>query len=128
MVSEHVTNKIRVSVRAAFIPEQSDPDEPLYVYAYRVRITNEGPEPARLLRRHWIITDGLGRVEEVKGPGVVGEQPRIPPGESFEYSSKCPLTTQYGVMRGFYHMADDTGAPFEVEICPFKLYIPALSN
>jgi len=128
MVSEHVTNKIRVSVRATYIPEHSDPEEPLYVYAYRIRITNEGERAAKLIRRHWIITDGLGQIEEVKGRGVVGQQPLIPPGESFEYTSTCPLITQYGVMRGYYHMEDESGTPFEVEISPFKLYIPALSN
>ena len=128
MVSEQVTNKIRVNVRATYIPEHSDPEEPIYVYAYRIRITNEGERPAQLLRRHWIITDGLGQVEEVKGRGVVGQQPTIAPGESFEYTSTCPLITQYGVMRGIYQMVDTSGAPFEVEISPFKLYIPALSN
>ena len=128
MVSEQVTNKIRVNVRATYIPEHSDPEEPIYVYAYRIRITNEGEHAAQLLRRHWIITDGLGQIEEVKGRGVVGQQPTIAPGESFEYTSTCPLITQYGVMNGVYHMVDSTGAPFDVEISPFKLYIPALSN
>lgn len=128
MVSEQVTNRIRVSVRATYIPEHSDPEEPLYVYAYRIRITNEGDRTAQLIRRHWVITDGLGQVEEVRGRGVVGQQPTIQPGESFEYTSTCPLITQYGIMHGVYHMVDSSGAPFEVEISPFKLYIPALSN
>lgn len=128
MVSEIVTNQIRVAVKALYLPEHSDPASSLYVYAYRIRITNEGESAARLLRRHWIITDGLGRVEEVEGDGVVGKQPRIEPGESYEYASRCPLNTQYGVMRGHYVMVDDDGHEFDAEVSPFKLYIPALSN
>jgi len=128
MVSEIVTNRIRVSVKAFYLPEHSDPPSSLYVYAYRIRITNEGDFPAKLLRRHWIITDGLGHVEEVEGEGVVGEQPRLEPGESFEYTSTCPLNTQYGVMRGHYQMVDDEGHRFDAEVSPFKLFIPALSN
>jgi ApaG protein len=128
MVSEVVTNRIRVNVKALFLPEHSDPPNSIYVYAYRIRITNEGDAPAQLMRRHWIITDGLGHVEEVEGEGVVGEQPRLAPGESFEYTSTCPLNTQYGIMRGRYQMVDDQGNRFEAEVSPFKLFIPALSN
>ncbi len=128
MVSEVVTNRIRVNVKALFLPEHSDPPHSIYVYAYRIRITNEGDAPAQLMRRHWIITDGLGHVEEVEGEGVVGEQPRLAPGESFEYTSTCPLNTQYGIMRGRYQMVDDQGNRFEAEVSPFKLFIPALSN
>lgn len=128
MVSEIVTNQIRVSAKALYLPEHSDPVNSLYVYAYCIRITNEGQAPAQLLRRHWIITDGLGRIEEVRGEGVVGKQPRLAPGESFEYTSTCPLNTQYGVMRGQYQMVTDDGHQFEAEVSPFKLFIPALSN
>lgn len=128
MVSEVVTNQIRVSVKAFYLPEHSDPNSSLYVYAYRIRITNEGGNPATLLRRHWLITDGLGRVEEVEGEGVVGEQPRLEAGESYEYTSTCPLNTQYGLMRGHYLLVDDDGHRFQAEVSPFKLYIAALSN
>jgi ApaG protein len=128
MVSEIVSNKIRVRVKASYLPEHSDPSSSLFVYAYCIRITNEGSCAATLLRRHWQITDGLGRVEEVEGDGVVGEQPRLEPGESYEYASTCPLNTQYGVMRGYYEMVNDEGQRFEAEVSPFKLFIAALSN
>jgi ApaG protein len=128
MVSEAVTNCIRVSVKAFFLPEQSSLEDSQFLYAYRIRITNEGNAPAQLLRRHWFITDGLGRVEEVEGPGVIGQTPWIAPGDSFEYTSSCPLTTQYGVMRGYYEMASDTGQQFQVDISPFRLFVPALAN
>lgn len=128
MVSEAVTHQIRVRVRAFFLPDRSKPEENRYIYAYRIRITNEGDAPAKLISRHWIITDALGNIEEVRGLGVVGEQPRIEPGQSYEYTSTCPLRTQYGVMRGTYHMVTDEGEPLEVEISPFTMYVPALNN
>jgi len=128
MVSEAVTDQIRVHVRSSYVPHRSDPDKQHYFYAYRIRITNEGEKAAKLLSRHWIITDGYGLVEEVKGLGVVGDQPRLEPGETYEYTSACPLSTQYGVMRGTYHMVDDDGRKFDVEISPFTLFIPALAN
>ena len=128
MISELVTNRFRVKVRANFVPNQSDPELNRFLYAYRICITNEGDCAATLKRRHWIISDGFDKVEEVKGEGVVGEQPRIKPGESYEYSSCCPLNTQYGIMQGIYHMETDDGHAFQIEISPFKLYIPALAN
>ncbi len=128
MVSEIVTNCFRVKVNAFYLPERSQPDENKYLYAYRIRITNEGDFAARLISRHWIIADALGNVEEVKGLGVIGEQPRIAPGESYEYSSACPLRTQFGVMRGSYRMRADDGLRFDVEVSPFTMYIPALNN
>lgn len=128
MISELVTNRFRVKVKADFVPNQSDPEMCRYFYAYKICISNEGNVPATLRRRHWIISDGFDHVEEVKGEGVVGKQPRIEPGEQYEYSSCCPLTTQYGIMRGVYHMETDDGHEFQVEISPFKLYIPALNN
>jgi len=128
MVSEALTNDFRVRVRAFYLSERSNPKKRQYVYAYRINITNEGEQPAKLISRHWVITDAYGRVDEVKGPGVVGEQPRLAPGESFEYTSTCPLPTQFGVMRGVYHMRADDGALFDVEISPFSLYVPALNN
>jgi len=128
MVSEALTHHIRVQVKSTFLPERSAPERRQYIYQYRIRITNEGERVAQLISRHWIITDGFGQVEEVKGPGVVGEQPHISPGETFEYVSYCPLPTQFGIMQGTYQMVDDTGAPYEVEIAPFRLFIPPLNN
>jgi len=128
MVSEALTHQIRVQVKSSFVPDRSDPGRRQFIYQYRIRITNEGGRPAQLISRHWIITDGFGKVEEVKGPGVVGEQPLIAPGETFEYTSFCPLPTQYGVMQGTYQMVDENGGTFEVEIAPFRLFIPPLNN
>ena len=128
MVSEAVTHCIRVRVKAFFLPQHSDLDRRQYLWAYHIRITNEGDTPATLLSRHWIITDARDRVEEVRGPGVVGKQPRIQPGETFEYTSTCPLTTPYGTMRGYYHMRGDDGTLLPVEISPFTLFVPALAN
>lgn len=128
MVSEIVTNCIRVNVKAFFLPEHSSLKDNQFLYAYRIRITNEGSCPAQLLHRHWIITDGLGHEERVDGPGVIGQQPMIGVGESFEYTSSCPLATQYGVMRGYYEMVSDSGEHFNAEISPFKLFVPALAN
>lgn len=128
MVSEAVTHAFRVRVKAFFLPEHSDVEKKNFFWAYHIRITNEGETPATLLSRHWIITNGIGYVEEVKGPGVVGKQPRILPGETFEYTSMCPLRTQYGTMEGTYHMRADDGATFNVDINPFTLFVPALAN
>ena len=123
--SEAVTRGIRVVVRSVFVPERSDPDNHEWFFAYRVRITNESSERAQLISRHWIITDGLGHVEEVQGAGVVGEQPVLGPGEHFEYTSACPLRTAQGTMHGSYRMVSDDGSRFEVEIAPFALGEPA---
>lgn len=128
MVSEALTHQIRVQVKSSFLPERSQLARGQFIYQYRIRITNEGDCSAQLLSRHWIITDGLGHVEEVKGPGVVGEQPHLAPGETFEYTSYCPLPTQFGVMQGTYQMVDERGESFEVEIAPFRLFIPPLNN
>src|SRR5690606_23663946 len=95
-----------------------------YVFAYTVRITNTGSLPAQLISRHWIITDGAQRTEEVRGLGVVGQQPLLPPGESFEYTSGCPLSTPVGTMKGTYHCVGENGVPFEVEIPEFVLAMP----
>lgn len=123
-MSEAITQGIRVTVRSAFIPERSDPDRPLYFFAYRIRISNEGPVATKLLTRHWIITDGTGAVEEVQGPGVVGEQPLLMPGEAFEYTSACPLPTPVGTMHGTYQMLTSEGHEFDAEIAPFLLAVP----
>lgn len=119
--SDTITDGIRIRVGAHFLPAQSEPDEGLYTYTYRVIITNEGREPARLLSRHWVITDAHGDVQEVKGAGVVGAQPRLAPGESFEYMSGCPLPTEWGTMEGTYQMERDDGRSFEVKIGRFFL-------
>jgi ApaG protein len=121
---EKVTKNIAVSVRPFYLEEQSEPDEDRFVWAYRVNIQNKGTETVQLLNRHWRITDKLGRLQEVKGPGVVGEQPVLKPGESFEYTSGCPLTTPSGIMVGTYEMATTEGKRFNVEIPAFSLDSP----
>jgi len=113
-----------VTVVPRYLPEQSDPAQQQYVFAYTVRITNTGSLPAQLISRHWIITDGAQRTEEVRGLGVVGQQPLLPPGESFEYTSGCPLSTPVGTMKGTYHCVGENGVPFEVEIPEFVLAMP----
>lgn len=128
MITEAVTRHFRVAVRPHFLDEHSEIEKNRYLWAYTICITNEGNTPAKLISRHWIITNGYGNVEEVKGPGVVGKQPRILPGDSFEYTSMCPLTTQFGEMRGEYYMRDDEGNSFQIEIPVFKLFVPALNN
>ena len=113
-----------VTVVPRYLPEQSDPAQQQYVFAYTVRITNTGSLPAQLISRHWIITDGAQRTEEVRGLGVVGQQPLLPPGESFEYTSGCPLSTPVDTMKGTYHCVGENGVPFEVEIPEFMLAMP----
>lgn len=120
-MSEAVTRGIRVEVISQHSPENSRPQQGEYVFQYTVRITNQGSEKVQLLSRHWIITDALEHVEEVKGPGVVGEQPVLDPGQSFKYSSWCPLQTPTGMMRGSYRMVRPGGEEFDIEIAPFAL-------
>jgi ApaG protein len=120
-ISEAVTNSIRVEVMAKYSPENSRPAQDVWVFEYTVRITNQGEETVQLISRHWIITDALDHIEEVQGPGVVGEQPVLAPGESFKYSSWCPLKTPTGMMRGTYQMARAGGGQFDIEIAPFGL-------
>ncbi|SPE41306.1 Protein ApaG [Candidatus Sulfopaludibacter sp. SbA3] len=120
-ISEAVTNGIRVEVLSRHSPENSRPQEGEWVFQYTVRITNQSSETVQLLSRHWIITDGLEHVEEVRGPGVVGEQPVLAPGESFKYSSWCPLKTPTGMMHGTYRMTLAGGEQFDIEIAPFGL-------
>ena len=120
-MSEAVTNHIRVEVMSKYSPENSRPLQDEWVFQYTVRITNQGAETVQLLNRHWIITDGFEHTEEVKGPGVVGEQPVLAPGESFKYSSWCPLKTPTGMMRGSYQMVRAGGNKFDIEIAPFAL-------
>ena len=120
-MSEAVTENIRVEVLSRYSAENSRPLEDNWVFQYTVRITNQGPETVQLLSRHWIITDGSQHTEEVKGPGVVGEQPVLAPGESFQYSSWCPLKTPTGSMRGTYQMSRASVEQFDIEIAPFAL-------
>src|SRR5262245_54330320 len=115
------TNGIRVRVQSHYLAEQSSPRDDRYVFAYTITISNESPRTAQLRTRHWIITDGRGVVEEVRGDGVVGEQPRLQPGQSFEYTSGCVLTTPVGTMRGTYRMWRDDGSYFDAVIAPFSL-------
>jgi ApaG protein len=113
-----------VSVSPRFLAEQSDPESDKYLFAYTIRIVNSGEAAAQLLSRHWIITDANQHVEEVRGPGVVGEQPRLAPGEAFEYTSGCPLPTPFGSMRGSYQCVAEDGTAFEVPIPEFLLSVP----
>ena len=115
-----VTNGIRIEVQSSYVEEKSVPARNEYFFAYEVTISNENPEPVQLLHRHWIITDALGRTDEVKGPGVVGKQPRLRPGESFQYQSFCPLPTPFGSMKGSYKMMRDNGELFNAEIPLFS--------
>lgn len=126
--SETVTEGIRVRVWSSYVPERSEPDESQWFFAYRIQISNEGGETAQLISRHWIITDANGRVEEVKGPGVIGKQPVLRPGESFEYTSACPLTTPFGTMEGTYQMIGENGRRFDATIAPFSLAEPTAIN
>jgi ApaG protein len=123
-VSDAVTNSIRVEVLSRYSPEHSRPAQGEWVFQYTVRITNQGSDTVQLLSRHWMITDATGEVREVKGPGVVGQQPMLRPGESFKYSSWSPLSTPIGMMYGAYQMVSGNGAPFEIEIAPFALRAP----
>lgn len=118
------TYDLTVTVVSRYVPEQSDPAQQRYVFAYTVRITNTGTQPAQVISRHWVIADGMQRTEEVRGLGVVGQQPLLPPGETFEYTSGCPLSTPVGTMRGAYHCVGENGVPFEVEIPEFMLAMP----
>jgi ApaG protein len=120
-MSDAVTNSIRVEVMSRHSPENSRPLQGEWVFQYTVRITNQGSETVQLLSRHWIITDAAEHTEEVKGEGVVGEQPVLAPGESFKYSSWCPLKTPMGKMEGTYRMACAGGSQFDIEIAPFAL-------
>jgi ApaG protein len=126
--SEAVTKGVRVTVESQYLPEQSHPMSQRYVFAYTVRIANEGDQIVQLRSRHWVITHGDGHVEEVRGPGVVGEQPRLPPGHGFQYTSGCVLTTPRGTMHGSYQMEPESGEEFDVEIAEFALEMPFSLN
>jgi ApaG protein len=119
--SQALTRGIRIAVVAEYAPDRSQPARQQWFFLYTITITNEGHETVQLMSRHWIITDGKGRIEEVKGPGVIGKQPVLAPGESFTYTSGCPLETQFGLMEGTYQMISKTGEAFDVKIAPFTL-------
>jgi len=121
---EKTTHSITISVQPFYLDEQSSPDEEHYVWAYKVNIENGGGETVQLLNRHWKITDKFGRLQEVKGPGVIGEQPVLKPGESFEYTSGTPLPTPSGIMVGSYEMENASGVRFDVDIPAFSLDSP----
>jgi ApaG protein len=120
-MSDKPRNRVEVSVKTRFDPERSNPAESFYFYIYTITIRNTGALPCQLLSRHWIITDATGHVEEVRGPGVVGQQPVLQPGQSHTYTSGCPLHTPVGSMRGSYQMIDSEGRHFDAEIPAFTL-------
>jgi ApaG protein len=127
-MSDTTTRGVRVEVRTTYVPERSSPAESQYFFAYRIRISNLGEETVQLISRHWIISDGDGNTEHVRGPGVVGEQPVLEPGEAFEYTSFCPLPTPIGSMHGTYQMVTAGGSAFDAEIAPFSLAVPTALN
>jgi ApaG protein len=120
------TRGIVVRVVVSYLPEQSEPQRGRWFWAYHVRLENEGTQAVQLLTRHWIITDGRGARHSVEGEGVVGEQPMIAPGASFDYVSGCPLATPTGAMQGRYHMIGEDGSAFDVDIPKFVLLAPAV--
>jgi ApaG protein len=121
---EATTRGVVVRVTPTFLPDQSDPGRARFTWAYAVEIENRGSDTVQLVSRHWVITDAANRVEEVKGPGVVGEQPTLKPGEAFSYTSGCPLSTPSGAMHGAYRMVTPSGASFDAEIPAFSLHLP----
>ena len=123
-----LTRGVRVLVAPRYVAEQSEPGRSHYLFAYQVTIQNEGDDTVQLVSRHWIITNGEGKTEEVRGPGVVGVQPRLEPGEQFQYTSGCPLGTPVGTMHGSYQMVTDSGEQFDAVIGPFRLAVPRVLN
>ena len=121
-----MTSLIRIDVETAYLDEQSDPKERRYVFSYTITIRNEGSVSARLLARHWVITDANGKVQEVRGDGVVGEQPHLKPGQGFRYSSGAVLETPVGAMQGSYQMVTDEGTHFDAPIAVFRLAMPGI--
>ena len=127
-MSVTTTRGIQIHVKSAYLPERSSPRDGSYLFMYNIRISNVGSETAQLISREWIITNADGEVERVKGPGVVGEQPVLPPGGSFEYTSYCPLKTAVGTMQGTYQMVTADGEQFDAVIAPFTLAVPNALN
>ncbi|MGH8540697.1 MAG: Co2+/Mg2+ efflux protein ApaG [Stenotrophobium sp.] len=127
-MSNTLTRGVRIIVRPQYVPEQSEPEQGQYLFAYHITIRNEGAETVQLISRHWVITDGEGKVEEVRGPGVVGYQPVLKPGEEFQYTSGCPLGTPVGTMHGEFNMVSAGGEKFDAYIEPFRLAVPRSLN
>jgi ApaG protein len=125
-VTATASNRIRVDVATSYVEDQSNPGEARYVFSYTITIRNEGDKPARLMGRHWLITDANGKVQEVVGEGVVGEQPHLQPGQGFRYSSGAILETPVGSMQGRYRMLADDGEQFDAPIAPFRLAMPGV--
>ena len=119
-----VEPSFQIQAKVVYVETESRPHHNYYFFAYKIQIKNTGAVPAQLQHRHWIITDAFGRIEEVKGPGVIGMQPKIQPGQTFEYDSACPLTTSCGSMKGFYQMMTDNGNEYSIEIPEFYLVCP----
>jgi ApaG protein len=124
-ISSAVTQGISVTVQSTYLPDQSSPKDDRYVFAYTVSIENRGTATAQLRTRHWVITDARGSIDEVRGDGVIGEQPKLSPGQSFQYTSGCVLNTSIGTMQGSYRMWRDDGSYFDADIAPFSLVTPA---
>ena len=122
--SEVTTEGLRVEVEARYSSTHSSPETGRWFFLYTIRVSNESPEPVQLMSRHWVISDGTGRVEEVRGEGVVGEQPAIDPGDAFQYTSGCPLPTPFGSMEGNYEILRHDGSSFRARIAPFDLSQP----
>ena len=120
-MSEALTDGVRVTVESAYIAGQSRPEKGYFFFAYRVKISNDHTQAVKLVSRHWIITDALGKTEEVRGDGVVGEQPLLTQGQSFSYTSACPLPTPTGTMHGTYQMIREDGHQFDAVVAPFRL-------
>ena len=123
-----ITNDFHVSAVSRYIPERSNRNIPVFFFAYWVSITNKGIKPAKLLNRYWHITDADGRINEVKGEGIVGEKPHFQPGQNFEYNSFCPLPTEFGFMQGHYDMVGEDETSFQIDIPQFRLSIPNSAN
>ena len=122
------TDNIQIIVEPAYLSERSDPTKPIYMFSYKIKIKNTGTETVQLKSRYWHITDGNGNVEEIRGPGVVGNQPYLKNGERYEYTSFCPLPTEFGVMHGHFEMISENGKKFNAIIKPFRLTIPYSVN
>ena len=127
-MSVSITEGIKISVRTRHMADESEPEAKKFLFAYEITIENEGEQSAQLLARHWIIKDALNSIEEVRGEGVIGQTPHLAPGESFTYTSYCPLRTEYGTMRGTYQMVRADGSEFEAVIAPFALMTTAMLN
>lgn len=125
-MTEQNRHRIRIDVNTNYVDEQSKPEEDKYTFAYTITIRNEGQVAARLIARHWVITDANGKVQEVRGEGVVGESPYLQPGQGFRYQSGTVLETPVGAMQGSYHMVADDGTQFDATIPPFRLAMPGI--